>query len=194
MARWVVGMTGASGAIYGVRLLQALHARHDTEVELVVSQAASLTLAHETPHTVPELAALATHVHDEKNIGATIASGSYRRDGMVVAPCSIKTMSCIAHSLSLNLIHRAADVTLKERKPLILLVRETPLHAGHLESMLALSRLGAVIVPAAPSFYHQPRSVDDLVDGLVTRLLDLMGLPRPDAKRWAGLTPPPESR
>lgn len=187
MPRWVVALTGASGAIYGVRLLEALSRMPEVESELVVSTSAETTLIHETSRSRGDLAALATRVHDEANVGATIASGSYPRDGMVVVPCSIKTMSCIAHSLNLNLIHRAADVTLKERKPLILLIREAPLHAGHLETLLNLARLGAIIVPAAPSFYQKPESVDDLVNQLVGRLLDLMGLPNTLVRRWSGI-------
>lgn len=167
--------------------MEALRRLEDVETELVLSGPAELTLTHETNASPADLRALATRHYREDDVGAAIASGSYKRDGMVIAPCSVKTMSCIAHALNLNLVQRAADVTLKERKPLILLVREAPLHAVHLENLLTLARLGAVIVPAAPSFYHKPATLDDVVNQLVGRLLDLMNLPAPDVKRWRGL-------
>ncbi|MHB2019885.1 MAG: UbiX family flavin prenyltransferase [Candidatus Xenobia bacterium] len=186
MKRWIVAMTGASGAPYGVRLLQALQAQTEVETELVLSRPAELTIRQETDLSPEAVRAMATRHYDEADIGASIASGSYPRNGMVIAPCSVKTMSCVAHALNLNLVHRAADVTLKERKPLIILIREAPLHAVHLENLLALARLGAIIVPAAPSFYTRPQSIDDLVSQLTGRLLDLMELPNTLVSRWTG--------
>ena len=183
--RVVVAMTGASGAIYGVRTLELL-AGTDVEVHLVVSKHALLTLRTETDHRLGYLRELAHEVHSPADIGACIASGSYRYDGMIVAPCSIKTLSAIANSYADDLISRAADVTLKERRPLVLLVRETPLHLGHLRLMTTAAELGATIFPPMPAFYTRPSTVDQIVDHTVGRMLDQLGIELP-IPRWAGL-------
>lgn len=182
--RITVGMSGASGAIYGVRLLEAL-ARLGVETDLVVSNAAALTIRHELDRSVSDVAALATRHHPVRDVGASLSSGSYRSDGMVVAPCSVKTLSAIANSYDDNLLIRAADVTLKEHRPLVLLFRETPLHLGHLRLLTAAAELGARIFPPVPSFYHRPETLDDVVDQTVARVLDQFGLDS-GFTRWDG--------
>jgi 4-hydroxy-3-polyprenylbenzoate decarboxylase len=184
--RLVVGMSGASGVAYGVRILELLR---DTPIEthLVVSRAARLTLSQETDMSPAELEALADVVHPNQNVGATIASGSFRTMGMVVAPCSVKTMSEIASGTTSNLLSRAADVTLKERRRLVLMVRETPLHRNHLRTMTELSELGAVIAPPVPAFYTRPESLADVVDHTVGRVLDLFDVESGTSTRWNGL-------
>ncbi len=174
--RLVVALTGATGTVYGVRLLEALRARPDVETHLVLSNPAKRTLIEETDATVRDVERLADVVHDVKDIGASIASGSFRTAGMVIAPCSIRTAAGIATGATTNLVTRAADVTLKEGRPLILLVRETPLHVGHLRTLVALAGMGAVIWPPMPSFAHRPKGIDDLVNQTVTRVLDRLGL------------------
>lgn len=183
--RLVVGISGASGAIYGVRTLAAL-ARLGVETELVVSPAGAQTLRSELDVAPGDLAGMATRVHSVRDIGATIASGSYPTDGMIVAPCSIRTLSAIANSFDDNLLVRAADVTLKERRPLTLLVREAPLHLGHIRLMAAAAEIGAQIFPPVPAFYHRPTTLDDIVDDTVARVLDQFGLDA-GAARWRGL-------
>ncbi len=184
--RLIVAITGASGTAYGVRLLQVLQ---DTEIEthLVLTDSAKLTMAAETDFQPTQVQALADVVHSAKNVGATIASGSFVTLGMVVAPCSINTLSEIAWGITGNLISRAADVTLKERRRLILLVRETPLHAGHLKSMLQVTQNGAIVMPPVPALYVKPKSVDDVIDHTVGRVLDLLGLETDLVQRWNGL-------
>lgn len=182
--RITVGISGASGAIYGVRLLEELR-RLDVETDLVVSNAAALTIRHELDRTVSEVSALATRAHAVRDVGASLSSGSYRSDGMVVAPCSVKTLSAIVNSYDDNLLIRAADVTLKERRPLVLLFRETPLHLGHLRLLTAAAELGARVFPPVPSFYHRPRTLDDVVDQTVSRVLDQFGLDN-GFSRWDG--------
>lgn len=182
--RITVGMSGASGAIYGVRLLEAL-ARLGVETDLVVSNAAALTIRHELDRSVSDVAALATRHHPVRDVGASLSSGSYRSDGMVVAPCSVKTLSAIANSYDDNLLIRAADVTLKEHRPLVLLFRETPLHLGHLRLLTTAAELGARIFPPVPSFYHRPETLDDVVDQTVARVLDQFGLDS-GFTRWDG--------
>jgi 4-hydroxy-3-polyprenylbenzoate decarboxylase len=182
----VVGISGASGSIYGLRLLQKLRANPDTEIHLIVTRSAEKTLFLETGKKVFELKELAHYYYPFEDIGARLASGSFRTDGMVVAPCSIHTMSAIAAGISSNLLIRAADVSLKERRPLILMVRETPLHLGHLRTMVALAEMGAVILPPTPAFYTKPETVMDLVDSSVDRVLDLLQLPDRDCRRWSG--------
>jgi len=184
--RLIVGITGATGTIYGVRLLQMLQ---DTDVEthLVMSRWAARTLVHETSHTVEQVEAMATRVYPLNDQGATISSGSFLTLGMVVAPCSMRTLSAIAHGLGDNLIHRAADVVLKERRRLVLAVREAPLSDIHLENMLKLSRMGVVICPPMPAFYHRPQSLDDLINYSVTRLLDQLDIHLDTRNRWAGM-------
>lgn len=181
-----VGMSGASGAIYGVRTLQMLR-ELGVETDLVVSQAAAQTIRAELDLTVSDVSALATRVHPIRDIGATIASGSFRTDGMIVAPCSIRTMAAVATCQSDTLLTRAADVTLKEGRRLVLMVRETPLHLGHLRLMTAAAESGATIFPPVPAFYNRPRTIADIVDQSVARVLDQFGL---DAGllRWGGVT------
>lgn len=188
--RLVVGISGASGIVLGIRLLTTLR-RIGVESHLVVSRSAEVTLAHETDMKVAELRALASVVYPVADIGAAIASGSFRTLGMVVAPCSIRTMSEIASGVTSTLLTRAADVTLKERRRLVLMVRETPLHLGHLRTMTALAEMGAVIAPPVPAFYAMPKTIDDLVDHSVGRALDLFGLDAGNLRRWG--EPPPET-
>jgi polyprenyl P-hydroxybenzoate/phenylacrylic acid decarboxylase-like protein len=189
--RIVVGITGASGAIYGVRLLERLR-EADVETHLVATRWARVTIEHETGRTWAEVRELADAVHAEADQAAPISSGSFRVDGTIVAPCSTKTLAAIATGYAHNLVCRAADVALKERRPLVLCVRETPLHAIHLRNMLTLAELGVVIAPPTPAFYHRPESLDDLVDQTVLRLLDQLGVELPSAARWAGLPPEEE--
>lgn len=188
MKRLIVGISGASGVIYGVRLLQILQAIDDVETHLIMSQAARQTLSLETDFSLRDVQALADVVHDIRDIAASISSGSFKTDGMAILPCSIKTLSGIAHSYSDNLLTRAADVVLKERRPLVLCVRETPLHLGHLRIMTAAVELGAVIMPPVPAFYHRPQSVQDIVDQTVNRVLDQFDirLPADLFTRWQG--------
>jgi flavin prenyltransferase len=181
--RLVVGMTGASGAIYGVRLLQVCRDL-GLEVHLCMSKAAELTLSYELELKSAEVKALAHKAYAPADVGAAIASGSFRTRGMVVAPCSIRTMAEIATGVTSSALTRAADVVLKERRPLILMLRETPLHAGHLENLLKLARLGAIIAPPVPAFYIRPKSVDELVDHAVGRVLDLLDLDTDLPHRW----------
>src|SRR5687767_10017575 len=183
--RIIVGITGATGAIYGVRLLERLR-EAGAETHLVVSRWGARTLLHETPHTREAVEALATVTYAPGDMGAAISSGSFRTDGMIVAPCSAKTLAAIAHGFGENLIHRAADVILKERRKLILVVREAPFSDIHLENMLKLSRMGAVVLPPMPAFYNHPQTVDDIVDHTVARMLDAFGLDVRGAIRWAG--------
>ncbi len=189
MTRLVVGVTGATGAIYGIRLLQVLGLAPDVETHVVVSAAARRTIVEETDFTVAEVEALATHRHDNRDIGAAIASGSFRTAGMVVAPCSIKTASAISTCHADTLIGRAADVTLKEGRPLLLLVRETPLHVGHLRCLLALAEMGAIVFPPIPAFYNRPKELDDIVTHTVGRVLDRLGLPQTLVEEWRGTHP-----
>jgi flavin prenyltransferase len=179
----VVGITGATGIIYGVRLLEALR-RLGIESHLVVSKAGDLTRAHETSFSVSDIRALADHTYSPRDIAAPIASGSFRTMGMIVAPCSIRSLSDIAHGVTSGLISRAADVVLKERRRLVLLVRETPLHAGHLKSMLAVSEMGGIIAPPVPAFYAKPTSIEDIVTHTIGRALDLFDLDLSSFPRW----------
>jgi 4-hydroxy-3-polyprenylbenzoate decarboxylase len=185
MRRIVVAVTGASGAIYPLRLLKRLH-RPDVEVHLVLSRSGEKTLYLETGCRAAELKALANHYWAIEDISAPLASGSFQTDGMVVAPCSVHTMSAIAWGISDNLITRAADVVLKERRRLVLLVRESPFHLGHLRAMTQLAEMGAIIAPPIPGFYNNPVTIDDLVDSSVDRVLDLLGLPDSRIRRWNG--------
>jgi flavin prenyltransferase len=188
--RLVVGISGASGSIYGIRLLEVLRENAALETHLIVSRAAKRTLVEETDYTVRDVEALATRVYDDRDIGAALASGSFRTAGMVVAPCSIKMLSALANSHADTLIARAGDVTLKEGRPLIVVVRETPLHAGHLRQMLALAEMGAVILPPVPAFYHRPKTIRDLVDHTVGRVLDRLGIAHGLVAEWAGTGQP----
>jgi 4-hydroxy-3-polyprenylbenzoate decarboxylase len=184
--RLIVGMSGSSAVIYGIRLLEKLAARDDVEVHLVISQAAKMTIGIETDYTAEQVEALADVVHNCKNIGASIASGSFKTAGMVVVPCSMKTLSAIANSYADNLIVRAADVVIKERRRLVIVPRETPLHIGHCELMLKASQIGAILCPPAPAFYTKPKTVEDIIDHSVARILDLFDLDDADTERWQG--------
>ncbi|WP_320782091.1 non-oxidative hydroxyarylic acid decarboxylases subunit B [Streptomyces sp. CRN 30] len=185
--RVIVGMTGATGAPFGVRLLERLAELPEVETHLVMSRWARSTVELETGRTAREVGALADVVHPPEDQGATISSGSFRTHAMVVVPCSMKTLAGIRAGYADGLVGRAADVTLKERRPLVLVPRETPLSEIHLENMLALARMGVRIVPPMPAFYNHPASVDDVVEHIVSRVLDQLDLPAPGARRWAGL-------
>ncbi len=189
MKRLIVGISGASGAIYGVRLLQVLRDVADVETHLVMSQAARQTLSLETDYSLRDVQALADVVHDARDIAASISSGSFKTSGMVILPCSIKTLSGIVNSYTDTLVTRAADVVLKERRPLVLCVRETPLHLGHLRLMTHAAELGAVIMPPVPAFYHRPQSLDDVINQTVNRVIDQFDIELPDDlfARWQGV-------
>ena len=188
MKRLIVGISGASGAIYGVRLLQVLRSVTDVETHLVMSQAARQTLSLETDLSLRDVQALADVVHDARDIAASISSGSFKTAGMVILPCSIKTLSGIVNSYTDTLVTRAADVVLKERRPLVLCVRETPLHLGHLRLMTQAAELGAVIMPPVPAFYHRPQTLDDIINQTVNRVLDQFDIDLPEDlfTRWQG--------
>jgi 4-hydroxy-3-polyprenylbenzoate decarboxylase len=186
--RLVVGISGASGAIYGVRTLEILR-ECGVETHLVMSRSAEMTLAYETPYKPRDVKQLASVTHPIGDIGASISSGSFPTMGMVIAPCSIKTMSEIAAGVTTTLLSRAADVVLKERRRLVLAVRETPLHGGHLRTMTALFDMGAIIAPVVPAFYNKPQTIDDIVNHTVGRLLDLFGIDTGMVKRWQGGPP-----
>jgi flavin prenyltransferase len=186
MKRVVVGISGASGSIYGVRLLERLREDAGVEVHLVASAAGKRTLVEETGYTVRQVESLAHVVYDDRDIGASLASGSFRTAGMIVAPCSIKTLAALASCYADTLIARAGDVTLKEGRPLLALVREAPLHVGHLRQMLAFAEMGGIVFPPVPAFYQKPRTLDDLVSHTVARVLERMGLARDPAPEWTG--------
>lgn len=185
--RLIVGISGATGAIYGIRLLELLKAAGDIETHLVMTASARQAIVFETGYAVADVTNLASAVYNERDVGAVISSGSFRTDGMIVAPCSIKTLSGIAHSYDDNLLVRAADVCLKERRTLVLLLRETPLHIGHIRLMLSAAENGAVLMPPVPAFYTRPQSVDDVVNQTVGRVLDQFGLDVGNFARWRGL-------
>ena len=184
--RLVVAITGASGAVYGVRMLQALAGLDGWETHLVCSPSGLLTAHHELGLQRPQIEAMADVVHNVRDIGATIASGSFRCDGMVVAPCSMRTLAAIATGLADNLVTRAADVMLKERRRLVLLARETPFHLVHLRNMTTVTEMGAIVLPPVPAFYTHPQSVDDIVNHTVGRALDLFGIDSGLVRRWPG--------
>ena len=186
MTRLVVGITGASGSIYGIRLLEVLRGNAEIQTHLVISAAGKRTLVEETRYSVADVEALAHHRYDVKDIGASIASGSFRTGGMVIAPCSIRTAAAIAACHSDTLVSRAADVTLKEGRPLILVVRETPLHLGHLRVLVALAEMGAVVMPPMPAFYNRPSGLDEIVDHTVARILDRLHVPQSLVQEWRG--------
>ena len=183
--RIIIGMTGSTGAIFGVRFLEALQ-KTDIETHLIVSKWAQRTIEHETNYTVEQVRALGAVVHSQGDMGATISSGSFLTEGMVVIPCSVRTLGCIANGYGEHLVHRGADVVLKERRRLVLVVRETPLSEVHLENMLKLARMGVVMLPPLPAFYNHPQTIDDLVNHIVGRVLDQFKIPAPFAKRWDG--------
>jgi 4-hydroxy-3-polyprenylbenzoate decarboxylase len=185
LRRIIVGVTGASGAVYGWRLLEKLRSTKN-ETHLILTRSGERTAYLEMGKSAADFRSLANHYYPVEDIGSVLASGSSVLDGMVIAPCSIHSMSAIAAGISSNLLIRAADVMLKERRRLILMVRETPLHLGHLRTMTALAEMGAIIAPPVPAFYHQPQTAADIVEHSVDRVLDLLGTPDPNAQRWAG--------
>jgi flavin prenyltransferase len=185
MKKIVVGISGASGAIYGIRTLEVLN-RLGIESHVIISGAAEKTIEYETDYTVDQVRNLATSVYDQKDIGAAISSGSFKVDGMIVAPCSIKTLSAVANSYNDELITRAADVQLKERRKLVLFVRETPFNLSHLNSMTMITQMGGVILPPVPSFYHKPKTIDDIVNQTVGKALDQFGIEANLFDRWEG--------
>ncbi len=185
----IIGITGASGVIYGIRLLEVLSGINEIKTHLVISEAAKTTMKHETDRTPEDLQQMADYSYEIQDISAPISSGSFKSDGMVIAPCSIKTMSAISNSYNENLMIRAADVTLKERRNLVLVVRESPLHLGHLRSMEYLTEMGAIILPPVPAFYTGPRSVQDIIDYTVGKILDTFNIEHTLFQRWSGTTP-----
>lgn len=187
MKRLVVAITGASGALYGVRLLEALRSLEDVETHLMISDAGVLSMHHELDLKRKDVEALADVVHNARDVGACIASGSFQSEGMVIAPCSMKTLASVAHGLSDNLISRAADVMLKERRRCVLMVRETPFNLAHLRNMTAVTEMGGIIFPPLPALYHRPESIVDMVDHTVARVLDLFQITHAIAPRWSGL-------
>jgi len=191
--RLVVGISGASGAIYGVRLLELLRPL-DVETHLVMSRTAGITVAHELGLKPDEVRALADVWHDNEDLAAPIASGSFRAGGMIVAPCSMRSLAEIANGTAASLLTRAADVTLKERGRLVLMARETPLHLGHLRNMVAATEMGAIICPPVPAFYARPQTIDEMVDHTLVRVLDLFGLDAKPIRRWEGMGKPRPAR
>ncbi len=179
----IIGISGASGVVYGIRMLEILR-ELAIETHLVLSRSGEITIAHETDRKIADVKALATHVHAQQDIAASIASGSFRTRGMVVAPCSMRSMSEIASGVTSSLLTRAADVVLKERRRLVLMVRETPLHTGHLRTMTQLSEIGAIVAPPVPAFYARPQSLDDMVDHTIGRVLDLFDIDAGLVHRW----------
>jgi len=183
----IIGITGATGVIYGVRLLEVLSPMSDIETHLIISEAGEMAIRHEIDRNIEDLKKLASFSYDIGDIGARLTSGSFQRDGMIVAPCTVKTMSALANSYAENLLTRAGDVTLKERKKLVLLVRETPLHVGHIRNMERLCDMGAIIMPPVPAFYHKPETIQDIIDHTIGKTLDIFGIPHNLFKRWQGL-------
>jgi 4-hydroxy-3-polyprenylbenzoate decarboxylase len=184
--RLIVGISGASGVIYGIRMLEVLQSLPDVETHLVISGGGKLNIKLETDWSLADVEALADEVHSDQNLAASIASGSFKTGGMVVAPCSMKTLSAIVHSYADTLVARAADVVLKEQRRLVLMPRETPLHAGHCKMLYEATQMGALIAPPMPAFYNNPQNIDDLINHNVGRVLDLFGLDNTTVKRWAG--------
>jgi 4-hydroxy-3-polyprenylbenzoate decarboxylase len=183
----VIGITGASGVIYGIRLLEVLSTKKEVETHLIISEAGAEIIRHETGRDLKKVKALADACYDNTDIGSRLSSGSFRRDGMVIAPCSMKTLSALANSYTDNLITRSGDITLKERKKLVLLTRETPLHLGHLRNMEKVTEMGGIILPPVPAFYHKPKTINDIIDYTVGRVLDIFDIKHNLMKRWAGL-------
>jgi len=183
----IIAITGASGAIFGIRLLEILKEIDDIQTHLIISKSAGLTIKSETNYKLNDIKAVADFSYNPDDISACLASGSFKTDGMIIAPCSIKTMSAIAHSYCDNLITRSADVTLKEKRKLILMLRETPLHLTHLRNMVAIAENGGILYPPVPAFYSNPETIDDLVNHTVYRMLDLFEIDNDKLKRWNGL-------
>jgi 4-hydroxy-3-polyprenylbenzoate decarboxylase len=183
----IIGITGASGAIYGIRLLEVLSLNKEVETHLIISEAGEKIIRSETDWKVEQVKALADSYYDIHDTGANLASGSFRRDGMVIAPCSMKTLSALANSYTDNLLTRSADVTLKERKRLVLLARETPLHLGHLKNMERLTEMGAVVLPPVPAFYYKPQTIQELIDHTIGKVLDIFDIQHNLFPRWSGI-------
>jgi 4-hydroxy-3-polyprenylbenzoate decarboxylase len=184
--RILIGINGATGVIYGIRLLEVLSGLKGVETHLIISGAGEKTIEIETAFKVTQVKALASFSYSVEDIGAGISSGSFQHDGMIIAPCSMKTLSALAHSFADNLLTRAADVTLKERRRLVLLVRETPLHLGHLKNMVSVTEMGAIVMPPVPAFYHNPGTIQDLIDHTVGKVLDLFQIEHHLYRRWPG--------
>lgn len=185
--RLIVAITGASGAIYGIRLLEILKQHPYVESHLIISKAAHLTISHETDYSIEQVKQLADYHHNISDVGATISSGSFKTSGMIIAPCSMRTLGTIANSIEDNLISRAAGVCLKERKNLVLMIRESPLHTGHLENMLKITQFGGIIAPPVPAFYNLPQNIDDIVNHSVSRALSLFDIDSGLVKSWDGM-------
>lgn len=183
----IVGITGASGVIYGIRLLEVLSTNKEVETHLIISKAGEKNIRYETDWELEQVRALADICYDIDDIGAQLSSGSFKRDGMVIAPCSMKTLSALANSYADNLIARSADITLKERRRLVLLVREAPLHLGHLRNMARLTEMGAIVFPPVPAFYHKPQTIQDLIDHTIGRVLDIFDIEHNLFARWSGI-------
>ena len=183
----IIGITGASGVIYGIRLLEVLSSMKESETHLIISEAGEINIGYETDWKIEDVKAMASFCYRINDISARIASGSFNTDGMIIAPCTVKTMSALANSYADNLLTRAGDVTLKEGRKLILLVRETPLHLGHIRSMEKLAEMGAIIMPPVPAFYHRPRTIQDIIDHTIGKALDIFGIEHNLFERWSGL-------
>ncbi len=182
----IIGITGATGVLYGIRLLEVLSSISHVETHLIISEAGKLNIRYETGKEIEDIKALASFSYDIGDIGARLASGSFKRDGMIIAPCTVKTMSALANSYSENLLTRTGDVTLKERKKLVLLLRETPLHVGHIKNMERVSQMGAIILPPVPAFYHKPNTLQEIIDHTIGKILDIFGLKHELFQRWSG--------
>ena len=183
----IIGITGATGVVYGIRLLEVLSSINDIETHLIISEAGEMNIECETDRKTEDIKKLASFSYDIRDVGARLASGSFQRDGMIIAPCTVKTMSALANSYTENLLIRAGDVTLKERKKLVLLVRETPLHIGHIRNMEKLCEMGAIIMPPVPAFYHKPKTIQDIIDHTIGKTLDMFDIKHNLFQRWAGL-------
>lgn len=183
----IIGITGATGVMYGIRLLEVLSSIDDIETHLIISEAGEMNIEGETDRKIEDIKKLASFSYDIRDVGARLASGSFQRDGMIIAPCTVKTMSALANSYTENLLIRAGDVTLKERRKLVLLVRETPLHIGHIRNMEKLCEMGAIIMPPVPAFYHKPKTIQDIIDHTIGKTLDMFDIKHNLFQRWAGL-------
>ncbi len=183
----IIGITGATGVMYGIRLLEVLSSTNDIETHLIISEAGAMNIECETNRKIEDIKKLASFSYDIRDVGASLASGSFQRDGMIIAPCTVKTMSALANSYTENLLIRAGDVTLKERKKLVLLVRETPLHIGHIRNMEKLCEMGAIIMPPVPAFYHKPKTIQDIIDHTIGKTLDMLDIKHNLFQRWSGL-------
>jgi len=187
MMKLIIGISGASGVIYGIRLLEILSGNQAIETHLIITEAGEQNIRYETNWKVEEVKSLANFSYDAHYLGAPVSSGSFKTDGMIIAPCSVKTMSALANSYNADLLPRAGDVTLKERRRLVLLVRETPLHLGHLRSMERLTEMGAIIMPPVPAFYHRPTTIEDIIDHTIGKIFDILGIEHNLFHRWSGL-------